>query len=373
MKVNRSRYFKAAIVLSIISAIAFSFYQATNAQRRADPKAMRKSEAELQSQAVTRVQPRYAPLALAARISGQVVVQVTIDEEGDVITARVLSGHPLLKDSALTAAQGWKFKPFVEGGAAVKVTGPLTFNFDPDTYVRSPDEKQPSEETPPPLTAEEKEKLPRVEDAANRFIERWHETLDMNVVFDELYVSNPQQRSLNVRLFYGVYKFISGSGYAPAVGKGVDESVMREGFMAFWNIFYLSEEYRLAFQKSEDQEDYVQPEMAEAFEEVKKVKLDEKRIILAQVRQFIEKANRASSLMRKYLTREAFDMPLYKANLKKCREETPIEIAFSIERGFPEYGVGKEKEVYNLEHCVFDFYFVEEAGQLKVLTLGFEL
>jgi protein TonB len=71
------------------------------------------------------------PLARAARISGSVVVEVMIDEVGNVISARALSGHPLLKDAAVDAARQWQFAPTLLSGAAVKVIGTLTFNFEP--------------------------------------------------------------------------------------------------------------------------------------------------------------------------------------------------------------------------------------------------
>jgi protein TonB len=75
--------------------------------------------------------PDYPPLARAAQVSGSVVVEVAIDEEGNVFHARALSGHPLLKDAAIEAARGWKFAPTTLEGKAVKVIGSLTFNFTP--------------------------------------------------------------------------------------------------------------------------------------------------------------------------------------------------------------------------------------------------
>ncbi len=83
----------------------------------------------LTGQATRRVEPVYPRMAMAAKIRGAVVVEVTIDEDGDVLTARALSGHPLLKDSALKAAFGWRFTPTELDGAPVSVVGTLTFNF----------------------------------------------------------------------------------------------------------------------------------------------------------------------------------------------------------------------------------------------------
>jgi periplasmic protein TonB len=62
-------------------------------------------------------------------VSGTVVVEVTVDEEGSVLSARPLSGPPLLQDAAVAAAKGWRFKPTLLGGLPVKVIGTITFNF----------------------------------------------------------------------------------------------------------------------------------------------------------------------------------------------------------------------------------------------------
>jgi protein TonB len=95
------------------------------------PKIVRKSGGVLQGSATRRPTPTYPPLARAARVSGAVVVEVTVDEAGNVISARAISGHPLLKDAAVAAARGWKFTPTQLSGVPVKVIGTITFNFTP--------------------------------------------------------------------------------------------------------------------------------------------------------------------------------------------------------------------------------------------------
>jgi len=96
-----------------------------------DSKLIRKAGGVLMGSATHRVDAVMPPLARAARISGSVVVEVTIDEVGNVISARALSGHPLLKDAAVDAARQWQFSPTQLSGIAVKVIGTLTFNFEP--------------------------------------------------------------------------------------------------------------------------------------------------------------------------------------------------------------------------------------------------
>jgi TonB family protein len=93
------------------------------------PKVIRKSGAVLQGVATRRVEPVYPPLAHAAGVTGTVVVEVTIDEAGNVISAVPLSGHELLRDASVAAAMGWKFMPTKLEGKLVKVIGTITFNF----------------------------------------------------------------------------------------------------------------------------------------------------------------------------------------------------------------------------------------------------
>jgi protein TonB len=90
---------------------------------------VRKAGSVLAGSAIRRAEPLYPPLAKAARVSGAVVVEATVDEEGDVLSARALSGHPLLRDTAVAAARGWKFTATTLDGKPVKVVGTITFNF----------------------------------------------------------------------------------------------------------------------------------------------------------------------------------------------------------------------------------------------------
>ncbi len=83
----------------------------------------------IQGNAIKKVQPTYPPVAKAAGAEGTVQVQVTINESGDVTDASAISGHPLLRDSAVEAARQWKFKPTESASQPVKLQGILTFNF----------------------------------------------------------------------------------------------------------------------------------------------------------------------------------------------------------------------------------------------------
>ena len=83
----------------------------------------------LNGKATGKPQPAYPGMAVAARAQGVVVVQVTVDEEGYVISARAVSGHPLLQQAAVNAARQARFAPTRLDGKPVKVRGVITYNF----------------------------------------------------------------------------------------------------------------------------------------------------------------------------------------------------------------------------------------------------
>jgi TonB family protein len=73
--------------------------------------------------------PVYPAAAKAVRAQGPVNVQVSVDENGNVISAAAVSGHPLLRSAAVTAAKEAKFSPLTLNGRQVKLSGVLIYNF----------------------------------------------------------------------------------------------------------------------------------------------------------------------------------------------------------------------------------------------------
>ena len=73
--------------------------------------------------------PAYPPIAKASGTHGPVNIQVLIDEAGKVISAKVISGNPLLAPAALRAAYQARFSPTTLGDHPVKVSGVITYNF----------------------------------------------------------------------------------------------------------------------------------------------------------------------------------------------------------------------------------------------------
>jgi TonB family protein len=57
------------------------------------------------------LEPKYPPAALAVRAVGEVTVNVKIDKEGKVISAKVTTGHPLLRKASEQSATQFLFEP----------------------------------------------------------------------------------------------------------------------------------------------------------------------------------------------------------------------------------------------------------------------
>ena len=70
---------------------------------------------------VNRVQPVYPPLARQTRISGTVKLHAIIGKDGTVQQLQVVSGHPLLVQSALDAVKQWRYQPTLLNGEPVEV------------------------------------------------------------------------------------------------------------------------------------------------------------------------------------------------------------------------------------------------------------
>ncbi len=78
----------------------------------------------LNGMAVSLPRPVYPPMAKQIGAAGEVRVQVAIDGTGNVISARAVSGHPLLRSAAESAARQSRMR-----SEAANSTGQIVYNF----------------------------------------------------------------------------------------------------------------------------------------------------------------------------------------------------------------------------------------------------
>jgi protein TonB len=78
---------------------------------------------------IKEVAPLYPAIAQSARVQGDVVIEATIDEEGNVADARVVKSVPLLDQAALDAVRQWQYRPSLLNGVPTAVVTTVTVKF----------------------------------------------------------------------------------------------------------------------------------------------------------------------------------------------------------------------------------------------------
>src|SRR5215510_12025662 len=111
--------------------------------------APRVSKGVVQGDALVKAQPIYPSIAKQINAAGEVQVAIVISENGRVIEAKAIKGHPVLRAAAEDAARKWVFRPTLLDGKPVKQPGTLTFIFIPPPPPTSvPPTAETGEETP---------------------------------------------------------------------------------------------------------------------------------------------------------------------------------------------------------------------------------
>ena len=81
------------------------------------------------AQIVSRIEPRYPPLARQIRQQGTVLLHAFINVDGRITALEVVSGPPLLVQAAVDAVRQWRYRPTYLSGQAVQVETSITVIF----------------------------------------------------------------------------------------------------------------------------------------------------------------------------------------------------------------------------------------------------
>ncbi len=95
----------------------------------APPSAIRVGGNVQQANLITKITPVYPPEAKAARVQGLVRFNTTIGPDGHVQNLSVVSGPPLLVNSAVDAVKQWAYKPTLLNGQPVTVVTVVDVNY----------------------------------------------------------------------------------------------------------------------------------------------------------------------------------------------------------------------------------------------------
>lgn len=101
----------------------------TAAPKLEAPKRVVVSQGVTEGLLLKKVMPQYPAIARSAHIAGAVQLAAIIGKDGNIENLQVVSGHPMLVQSALQAVKQWKYKPYILNGQPVEVQTTITVNF----------------------------------------------------------------------------------------------------------------------------------------------------------------------------------------------------------------------------------------------------
>ena len=92
-------------------------------------KRIRISQGITQGMVISKIEPRYPKIAIAARVTGVVLLKAVISKEGEIKELQVVSGHPLLVPAAMDAVKQWRYRPYLLNGEPVEVETNIIVTF----------------------------------------------------------------------------------------------------------------------------------------------------------------------------------------------------------------------------------------------------
>jgi TonB family protein len=109
------------ILLIVLAVSAYQLFRLRSTQnsRNPDHSVSDTSKARVKAESIAKVQPEYPRLPRKQRVAGTVVLEADIDEKGDVVRAKAISGPDQLRKAAEEALMKWKFKPASVNGIAI--------------------------------------------------------------------------------------------------------------------------------------------------------------------------------------------------------------------------------------------------------------
>ena len=92
-------------------------------------KRLRISQGVTQGMVISKIEPAYPKIALAAHVSGVVLLHAIISKEGTITELQVVNGSPLLTPAAIDAVKQWRYRPYLLNGEPAEVETYVTVTF----------------------------------------------------------------------------------------------------------------------------------------------------------------------------------------------------------------------------------------------------
>ena len=114
----------------VIGGIISSGATSTAMVPRPEPvKRVRVSQGVTLGMLISKIEPKYPKIALAAHITGVVFLKAIISKEGKIQELQTIEGHPVLIPAAIEAVKQWRYRPFLLNGEPVGVETTIIVTF----------------------------------------------------------------------------------------------------------------------------------------------------------------------------------------------------------------------------------------------------
>lgn len=211
---------------------------------------------------------------------------------------------------------------------------------------------------------ENTDKQRQAEKIADRFLDRFQQTLDFGSVWKEFRLSDPSctQRANGV---------LSENDYAKLRLNG---DIIEKLYIATMNLYFLQNVYELSRIRIDSKsDDAPAPPEIEVIEKGSKFFQNDDRTPQSheEVRELIGTLDQLARLYRKYIPKEAMKSATWRANEKHLRSMNGMDDPRVLD-GDETLCIAKGNKVYIVDRGIFYFYVVDERGKMKVAGLGID-
>jgi protein TonB len=92
-------------------------------------KRIRVSSGVAEKQLRHKVDPVYPWDARVNHLTGDVLIRIIIDQQGNVSNMTVIRGDPILIESVIKAVKQWKYRPYILNGEAIEMDAPILIKY----------------------------------------------------------------------------------------------------------------------------------------------------------------------------------------------------------------------------------------------------
>src|SRR2546425_7787155 len=206
----------------------------------------------------------------------------------------------------------------------------------------------------PPVDDKEQQ---RVEEAADRVMKRFYETLNFEDVWKEMVVSNSSFRAEEVVIV--MFQLLRDSK--------IPYADQEKAYIAEKNFQLLLSAVRFTARQTVDREKLEQ-ELKEPYESTTRIK--QPIVSAADLNaRFTSVMNHMNDIFRKYVSRDAYNGAAYKAETASFTEDAPDETQ-RLREIFTPVGLRRDTKIYLARREMFYLYLIKEGDTFKLLTLS---